>query len=307
MVSARLLRCVKDSGAGLSSAEITEWTNALALAVGTGTLRLGDANRKLVNDVSLAWCSKPFTSLSAHEYTHGDRPLRWSNAAQFEPEYCIGLPIGHPVRADYIDGQVAAVSALLSPGDYSIDVTDGLAHIFPAGIDLAVEAVYAVVSSLEPNWSTAAFRVGTLVSGERGFIEGVDRLTLAWVDGCDFQTFMDFGVLGALSLPTISPDTDENSLSRGVIIAVAQDRRCAISDKSVQSGELISVRTISGAGSSDLVYLDLDCGVSVSVPDLLSVRNISEGAEVFCACEGERYLLSDKYGNFLLGCRPDIF
>jgi hypothetical protein len=86
------------------------------------------------------------------------------------------------------------------------------------------------------------------------------------------------------------------------VIALGGNSTCALYCSRVQTGEILGVRVGSGAGTSDVIFLDLDSGDTVTVTDLLAIRNMTEGTEVYYVEDGNgEYVLSDEYGNFLLG------
>ena len=318
MLTPRLLRVVRSIGVGLSPTEITEFVDTVSLAVQAGVLRLGDYNSKLINNMSLAWTSKPFNGLTAHEYTHGDRHVQWLDSDNFLSKAelstsFIRLPGGHPVKALYSDGHVSEVFALSFPGEYSIDVTDFFSELFPAGVDKNVTEVYAVVSSSESDWAREVWRTGLLLTGERGFIFGVDKITLAWVEGCDIQEFCDYGVLGAMSLPIVDIGADVHDVveavdnSRAVLIGVSDMSRCALYGTRAQIGEVVGIRTSAGACGVDVAYLELDTGDVVSVSDIMAMRGLSEGSEVYYTCGDGSHVLCDEFGNTLLGSTVNLF
>jgi hypothetical protein len=309
VITKRLLRVLKDAGTGISPRDVSDWGDALNLAVCSGALRLGEQNLKLVDGVLTAWTSKPFTALPATEYTHGDRALTWLDEIVFSARaasalYYIRLPLGHPIKAEYARGRVQSVHALQLPGDYAIDVTGTLARVFPAGIDDKVTAVYAVLSARETSWSRRSLFTGDLILGRRGFSGDLDQLTLSWVDGQDITEFVDFGVLGALEVPPFDYAIETDAPSRGVLIAVADGYRLAMYHEPLR-GEILSVQAAPGAGSVDLLRVELDSGVDVCVSDILALRGCAEGTEVCCAYVGDECVLSDEYGNFILGALPE--
>lgn len=312
MITQRLLRMIKNADIGLSSQDLREWLNALTLAISAGALRLGDANIKQITRLSLAWCSTPFNALSAHEYTHGDRPLPWLDSVSFTArafgaESLIELPLGHPIKAVYRDGRVTGVFALAFPGEYSLNVADTLAKAFPEGVSSTVTEIYAVLSSSEPKWSRAVHSTGLLLLGERDFSLGTDTLTLAWTHGCPLQEFCDHGVLGALKLPIINTgisteEAEERAkTTRCVLIALSENRRCALYCSGVQTGEILAIRAVPGAGSTDLACVELDTGDIICASDLLALRGKTEGNELFYLREDSGNVLCDEFGNVLLG------
>jgi hypothetical protein len=311
MITKRTLRIIKDAGIGLSPAEISEWVEALSLAISAGALRLGAQNLQLIDEAATAWVSKAITVLPAQEYTHGDRALPWiDDSAVFATRsasapHCIRLPVGHPVRANYEDGQIRSVHALRLPGDYSLDVTNSLSRVFPDGVNPDVSAVYAVLFAHEPHWSRRVARAGEILLGGREFTEGIDGMALSWVEGQGIQDFIDFGALGALDAPVFDSidAASEFSDSTCILVAVSADYRSAFYHSSAQSGEVLSIKVVSGARAADLLCVELDNGVSLCVHDILAVRVCTEGSELFCAYEGDGYSLSDEYGNFILGSR----
>jgi len=316
MITPRHLRVLRSAGVGVGSNDVEEWADAISASCAAGVLRLGDYSACLIDKITQAWSSKPFTMFPVHEYTYGEYPTPWLDADSFMSRATgarmfLKLPLGHPIKAVYKNGQVDSAYALTFPGEYENDVTDWLASLFPSGVDKSIKAIYAVLSSSEEDWTKEAWRTHLLLAGERGFISGMDRLTLAAVDGVDLQDFCDEGILGALSIPVIEevtrPDAVDNFVdsvenSRCVVIALGGNSTCALYCSRVQTGEILGVRVGSGAGTTDVIFLDLDSGDTVTVTDLLAIRNMTEGTEVYYVEDGNgEYVLSDEYGNFLLG------
>lgn len=322
MVTKRLLNVLRSAGIGVGSFDVTEWADMLALSSAAGVLRLGEYNAKLIDSVLQAWDSRNFVFYPVHEYTYGAYPVSWLTSESFRvraraAHTFIRVPLGHPIKAEYADGRVVRVMALTVPGEYEMDVTESLAAVFPAGIDSRIKAIYAVVTSSESDWSREAWRTGLLLTGERSFVNGMDKLTLVCIDGSDIQRFCDDGILGALSVPVIENcvnvdnvdkivDNVENS--RCVLVAIGAGVCCALYCSRVQTGEILSVRVSPGAGSEDVVYLDLDSSDTVVVTDLLALRGKGEGSEVYYVSDDKgNYVLSDEYGNFLLGASFSLF
>ena len=316
VITQRHLKILNSAGVGVGPYDVEEWADAITASCAAGVLRIGDYSACLIDKVLQAWVSKSFANFPVYEYTYGDHPTPWLDADSFRHRAAgahtfIRLPLGHPVKAEYTNGQVESVYALTFPGEYDTDVTDGLASLFPSGVDKSITAIYAVISSSEEDWTREAWRTHLLLTGERGFISGMDRLTLASVTGVDLQDFCDEGILGALSIPVIeevtSPEDVDNIVdnvgnSRCVVIAQGDDITCALYCSRVQVGEILGVRVGSGVGSTDEIYLDLDSGDTVTVTDLLAIRNMTEGTEVFYVEDSSgEYVLSDEHGNFLLG------
>lgn len=141
----------------------------------------------------------------------------------------------------------------------------------------------------------------------------MDRLTLACVEGSDIQKFCDNGILGHLSVPVIdivkeAEGVDNVENSRCVVVAVGTGWCCALYCSRVQTGEILAMRVGSGAGTEDVVYLDLDSGDTVCVTDLLALRDKAEGTEVYYVSDNKgNYVLSDEYGNILLGASSNLF
>jgi len=322
MVTKRLLNVLRSAGIGVGTFDVTEWADMLALSSAAGVLRLGDYNVKLIDSVLQAWDSKPFVAYPVYEYTYGDQPIPWLDSDNFRSRAktahtFIRIPLGHPIKAEYVDGRVVSVNALTVPGEYDTDVTDVMTALFPSGIDKQIKAIYAVVTSSEEDWSREAWRTGMLLTGERTFVNGMDKLTVACIEGCDIQKFCDNGILGALSIPVIDEAVGAEAVdnivnivenSRCVVIAVGTGWCCALYCSRVQTGEILAMRVSSGAGTDDVVYLDLDSGDTVSVTDLLALRDKAEGSEVYYVSDNKgSYVLSDEYGNFLLGASVSLF
>lgn len=319
MVTTRLINVLKSAGIGVGAFDVTEWAEMLSLSSAAGVLRLGDYNLRMIDKVLQAWTSKPFISYPVFEYTYGAQPTPWLDEETFRiraraAHTFIRVPLGHPVKAEYSNGLVESVKALTVPGEYELDITDSMAMLFPSGIDTNITAVYAVVSSSEEDWSRETWRTGMLLTGERAFVNGMDRLTVVCVEGSDIQSFCDNGILGALSVPVIDEvgttknvvnvdnivDNVENS--RCVLVALGEGWCCAMYCSRVQTGEILVMQIGAGAGTSDVIYLDLDSGDTVSVTDVLSLKNMTEGTEVYYVENSTgTYVLSDEYGNFLLG------
>ena len=316
MITERYLKALSKAGVGVGVYDVEDWVEALTASCSAGILRIGDATAELIDKLLNAWASKNFTNYPIHEYTYGEYPTPWLDEESFRQralaaQSFIRLPLGHPIKAEYVNGQVESVYALTFPGEYGDDVTDVLSPLFPTGVDPRVTTIYAVLGSSEEEWTKEAWRTQQLVEGERGFIGGIDRLTLAEVEGCDLIDFCDEGILGALTIPMIdeihSPEDVDNYVdsvenSRCVVIAKGDNLICALYCSRVRTGEILTVRAGSGLGSGDVIYLDLDSGDTVVVEDLLSLRDMSEGTEVYYIenSKGD-YVLSDEYGNFLLG------
>ena len=85
------------------------------------------------------------------------------------------LPLGHPIKAVYKNGQVDSVYALTFPGEYVNDVTDWLASLFPSGVNKSIKAIYAVLSSSEEDWTKEAWRTHLL-------LQMSEVLSVAWID-----------------------------------------------------------------------------------------------------------------------------
>lgn len=325
MVTTRLLNVLRSAGIGVGALDVTEWAELLTLSGAAGVLRLGDYNLKLINSVLQAWAAKTFITYPVYEYTYGEQQTPWLDEYNFRlraqtAHTFIRIPLGHPVKADYLDGLVVSVKALTVPGEYDTDVTDSMSVLFPSGIDKNIKAIYAVVTSSEEDWSRETWRTGLLLTGERAFVNGMDRLTLVCVDGLDTQLFCDEGILGALSVPVIDEvlntknvvnvdkivDSVENS--RCVLVAVGEGWCCALYCSRVQTGEILSIQIGSGAGTDDIIYLDLDSGDTVCTTDLLALKDKSEGSEVYYVGDDKgSYVLSDEYGNTLLGASASLF
>jgi hypothetical protein len=294
MVNLRLMQVLKCAGIGVDSESVDNWLDALNLALTAGMLRLGGYNLALIRSVGMAWTSRVFKAGNSRFYTHGNAVLEVSEDTEYE--YFIRLPQGHALKAEYKNREVTRVLAVTTPGVYGLDVTSVFARFFPRGVRDGVSAIYTVLSCGNEDWTKEARDIWDTFMGVRTFREGVDRLTLAWVDGMEFMEFIDEGLIGGLSRPVITPSVE--GAEKGVCIGIDENNRGAVLSVRADVGEIIDVRAHSG-----LVTLELDSGDTVKVRDLLALRGMDEGCEVYYTYSGDEFVICDEYGNFLLGCR----
>ena len=61
MITPRHLRVLRSAGVGVGSNDVEEWADAISASYCTGVLRLGDYSACLIDKITQAWSSKPFT------------------------------------------------------------------------------------------------------------------------------------------------------------------------------------------------------------------------------------------------------
>jgi hypothetical protein len=312
MVTLRHLDVLRAVGIGPTVADVSEWLEYLSWASAVGVIRIGKENTALLDAVSLAWTSHPYVDASSAGYTLGNKLLPWQSADDLSDSDATvfhRIPVGHPLKVDYEDGLPVRVSALSEPEGYFFDATDLFLQFFPSGIAREVTALYAVLSVSVEGWARVTYRLGQLFSGMSGFVPGVDSLVLVAVDGMPLETFMAQGIFGVLTRPLSilsgTFDSVMESLGSARCIIVADGK--ATYSLRAQFGEMVNILVMPGHGVSDVAVIELDSGDSVSCADLLALRGLSEGDEIVYVCGEMVHLLSDIYGNEIIGSYVPVF